>query len=87
MRRSRLDAASALKDGDVQLVNIFSADPKIAEQDLVTLADPKGLFLASNVVPIARLVQRFAAARARPISAGDPSIPRPSIAVKPSARA
>lgn len=42
----------ALKDGDVQLVNIFSADPKIADSKLVTLADPKGLFLASNLVPV-----------------------------------
>lgn len=43
----------ALLDNDVQLVDIYSADPKIAENDLVTLDDPKGLFLASNVVPIA----------------------------------
>jgi osmoprotectant transport system substrate-binding protein len=42
----------ALKSNDVQLVNVFSADPKIAQSDLVTLADPKGLFLASNVVPV-----------------------------------
>lgn len=42
----------ALLDGDVQLVDIFSADPAIFENDLVTLADPEGLFLASNVVPI-----------------------------------
>jgi len=42
----------ALLDGDVQLVNIFSADPSIATNDLVTLEDPKGLFLASNVVPL-----------------------------------
>ncbi len=43
----------ALVDDDVQLVNIYSADPNIASNDLVTLADPKGLFLASNVVPLA----------------------------------
>jgi osmoprotectant transport system substrate-binding protein len=43
----------ALLDGDVQLVNIFSADPKIQANHLVTLDDPKGLFLASNVVPVA----------------------------------
>jgi len=42
----------ALEDGDVQLVNIFSANPAIATSDLVTLDDPKGLFLASNVVPV-----------------------------------
>jgi osmoprotectant transport system substrate-binding protein len=43
----------ALTDGQVQMVNIYSADPNIATNDLVTLEDPKGLFLASNVVPIA----------------------------------
>ncbi|MDF0513380.1 ABC transporter substrate-binding protein [Agromyces sp. H3Y2-19a] len=42
----------ALQDGDVQLVNIFSANPAIATSDLVTLEDPEGLFLASNVVPV-----------------------------------
>ncbi|MDT0165707.1 ABC transporter substrate-binding protein [Actinotalea sp. AC32] len=43
----------ALQDGTVQLVNIYSADPSIAANDLVTLEDPEGLFLASNVVPVA----------------------------------
>ncbi|WP_353827964.1 ABC transporter substrate-binding protein [Agromyces sp. SYSU T0242] len=43
----------ALTDGQVQMVNIFSADPNIATNDLVTLEDPEGLFLASNVVPLA----------------------------------
>ncbi|WP_395243303.1 ABC transporter substrate-binding protein [Agromyces sp. MMS24-K17] len=43
----------ALVDDQVQLVNIYSADPNIAANDLVTLEDPKGLFLASNVVPLA----------------------------------
>ncbi|MCW2972111.1 MAG: glycine/betaine transporter [Thermoleophilia bacterium] len=42
----------ALKDGDVQLVDLYSADPKIKQNDLVTLEDPEGLFLASNVVPV-----------------------------------
>jgi osmoprotectant transport system substrate-binding protein len=42
----------ALKDNTVQMVNIFSADPNIKTSGLVTLADPKGLFLASNVVPL-----------------------------------
>ena len=42
----------ALKEDDVQLVDIYSADPKIAKNDLVTLDDPKGLFLASHVVPV-----------------------------------
>ncbi|PPL15082.1 ABC transporter substrate-binding protein [Microterricola pindariensis] len=43
----------ALLDGTVQLVNIYSADPNIKANDLVTLTDPKGLFLASHVVPLA----------------------------------
>ncbi|WP_350346840.1 ABC transporter substrate-binding protein [Agromyces sp. G08B096] len=43
----------ALVDGQVQMVNIYSADPNIKTNDLVTLEDPKGLFLASNVVPVA----------------------------------
>ncbi|MGW9629938.1 ABC transporter substrate-binding protein [Agromyces sp. NPDC055520] len=42
----------ALEDGQVQLVNIFSANPAIATSDLVTLDDPEGLFLASHVVPV-----------------------------------
>ncbi|MWB98678.1 ABC transporter substrate-binding protein [Agromyces seonyuensis] len=42
----------ALVDGQVQLVDIYSADPNIEANDLVTLEDPEGLFLASNVVPI-----------------------------------
>ena len=42
----------ALRDGDVQLVDIYSADPSLAGSDLTVLEDPKGLFLASHVVPI-----------------------------------
>ncbi|MFD4421533.1 ABC transporter substrate-binding protein [Agromyces sp. NPDC058484] len=42
----------ALVDNQVQMVNIFSADPNIAANDLVTLEDPEGLFLASHVVPV-----------------------------------
>ncbi|WP_066042863.1 ABC transporter substrate-binding protein [Herbiconiux solani] len=42
----------ALKDNTVQLVNIYSADPNISTNNLVTLEDPKGLFLASNIVPL-----------------------------------
>jgi len=42
----------ALVDDQVQLVNIYSADPNIEANDLVTLEDPEGLFLASNVVPV-----------------------------------
>ena len=38
--------------GTVNVANVYSADPSIQTDDLVTLADPKGLFLASNVVPL-----------------------------------
>lgn len=38
--------------GSIQLANVYSADPRIASEDLVTLADPAGLFLASQVVPL-----------------------------------
>ena len=43
----------ALKDGDIQLANIYSSDPALAEGTLTVLTDPKGLFLASHVVPLA----------------------------------
>lgn len=38
--------------GNIQVANVYSADPRIKTDDLVTLEDPKGLFLASNVVPL-----------------------------------
>ncbi|MFT4282673.1 ABC transporter substrate-binding protein [Microbacterium sp.] len=38
--------------GNIQIANVYSADPRIQTNDLVTLEDPKGLFLASNVVPV-----------------------------------
>ena len=38
--------------GTVNIANVYSADPRIQTEDLVTLADPEGLFLASNVVPL-----------------------------------
>ncbi|GAA1526126.1 ABC transporter substrate-binding protein [Nocardioides humi] len=43
----------ALKDDDIQLAIIYTGDPSIKKNDLVTLEDTKGLFLASNVVPVA----------------------------------
>ncbi|GAA1417148.1 ABC transporter substrate-binding protein [Agrococcus citreus] len=43
----------ALQDGDIQLAIVYTADPTIAENDLVVLEDTEGLFLASNVVPVA----------------------------------
>ena len=38
--------------GTVDVANVFSADPRIQTEELVTLEDPEGLFLASNVVPL-----------------------------------
>lgn len=38
--------------GGIQIANVYSADPRIQTEDLVTLEDPEGLFLASNVVPV-----------------------------------
>jgi osmoprotectant transport system substrate-binding protein len=43
----------SLVAGIVNLANVYSADPRIQQLGLVTLSDPLGLFLASNVVPIA----------------------------------
>lgn len=42
----------SLKAGIVNIANVYSADPRIESQGLVTLEDPEGLFLASNVVPL-----------------------------------
>lgn len=43
----------ALVAGIVSMANVYSADPRIQKLGLVTLADPAGLFLSSNLVPIA----------------------------------
>ena len=43
----------ALKDGEIQIAIIYTADPSIAANDLVSLQDTKGLFLSSHVVPLA----------------------------------
>ena len=43
----------SLVGGIVDMANVYSADPRIQQLGLVTLTDPMGLFLASNVVPIA----------------------------------
>lgn len=43
----------ALNDGDIQLAIIYTADPSIAKNRFVSLQDTKGLFLASNLVPLA----------------------------------
>ncbi len=43
----------SLVAGIVDMANVYSADPRIEQLGLVTLSDPLGLFLASNVVPVA----------------------------------
>ena len=43
----------ALIDNQVQLAIIYTASPSMASDDLVALEDPKGMFLASQVVPLA----------------------------------
>lgn len=43
----------ALNDGDIQLAIMYTADPAMQKNDLVSLKDTKGLFLASHVVPLA----------------------------------
>ncbi|PPF25104.1 glycine betaine ABC transporter substrate-binding protein [Rathayibacter rathayi] len=42
----------ALTSNQIQLANVYTADPNIQKNDLVALADPDGLFVADNVVPI-----------------------------------
>lgn len=42
----------ALLEGVINVANVYSADPRIETENLVSLTDPEGLFLASNVVPL-----------------------------------
>ncbi|CAN5272114.1 ABC transporter substrate-binding protein [soil metagenome] len=42
----------ALVDNEIQLANIYTADPNIQTNKLVALADPDGLFFPQNVVPV-----------------------------------
>ncbi|NII40092.1 osmoprotectant transport system substrate-binding protein [Curtobacterium flaccumfaciens] len=42
----------ALKDGTVQLADIYTADPSIKANDFVTLKDPKNLIVPQNVTPV-----------------------------------
>ncbi|MGW6912631.1 ABC transporter substrate-binding protein [Kitasatospora sp. NPDC054939] len=44
--------ANALKDGAIQVGNVFTTDPKIVQLKLVALEDPKNLFGAQNVTPL-----------------------------------
>lgn len=43
---------NALLDGDVEIANIYSADPAIEENDLVVLEDTEELVLPQNVFPL-----------------------------------
>ena len=43
----------ALLAGEIQVADIYSADPAFETEDIVALQDPENMILASNVVPIA----------------------------------
>ncbi|PRZ41213.1 osmoprotectant transport system substrate-binding protein [Antricoccus suffuscus] len=43
---------NAVKDGSVDVGDIFSTDPAIEENHFVTLTDPKNVFTPQNVVPL-----------------------------------
>jgi osmoprotectant transport system substrate-binding protein len=43
----------ALNDNSIQLANISTASPELKANHLLSLKDPQGLFLASNIVPVA----------------------------------
>ena len=42
----------ALKNGQVDAVNLFTTDPSVAANGFVALEDPKSLFTSQNVVPL-----------------------------------
>ena len=42
----------ALVDNQIQLANIYTADPNIKSNNLVALQDPDGLFFPDNITPI-----------------------------------
>ncbi|GGP00508.1 glycine/betaine ABC transporter substrate-binding protein [Nonomuraea glycinis] len=44
--------ADAIKDGSIQVGNVFSTDPKITANGLVPLEDTKNIFPAQNVTPL-----------------------------------
>lgn len=45
-------SVQALKNGQVQAVNLFTTQSAIAENNFVVLEDPKSLFAAQNVLPL-----------------------------------
>ena len=44
---------TALKNGTIDAADIFSTDSSIAKNNFVSLTDPKSMFAAQNIVPIA----------------------------------
>jgi osmoprotectant transport system substrate-binding protein len=42
----------ALVDGDIQLANIYTADPNLVKNKLVALSDPDGLFFPDNITTV-----------------------------------
>ncbi|NRQ36491.1 ABC transporter substrate-binding protein [Nonomuraea sp. NN258] len=44
--------ADAIKDGTVQVGNVFTTDPKILINGMVSLQDPKSVFAAQNITPL-----------------------------------
>jgi osmoprotectant transport system substrate-binding protein len=59
----------ALVDNDIQLANIYTADPNIKADKLVALKDPDGLFFPDNVVPV--VSKKVDAAAAKILNAVD----------------
>jgi osmoprotectant transport system substrate-binding protein len=45
-------SVQALKNGQVDAVNLFTTDPSVAANGFVVLEDPKSLFTSQNVVPL-----------------------------------
>ena len=51
-RQRRPAHVAALKNGDVQLADIYTTTPAIKDNGFVTLEDPKNLIAAQNIVPL-----------------------------------
>jgi osmoprotectant transport system substrate-binding protein len=45
---------NALKDGDIQVANIYSTDSSIVTNKFVVLDDPKNLYSSQNIIPLIR---------------------------------
>lgn len=44
--------ADAIKSGSIQVGNVFTTDPKLVLNDLVSLQDPKNVFSSQNITPL-----------------------------------